>query len=111
MPRLTAFCIINVYGFVRRHRRFLRVRIAYERTVAAPSATSWSVFVQAWNTFVHYANFHLPPEPDGFMEQRASATCVLCNNFYYRSDFDPDGLGYVPGPGKPLSGVHASFRR
>jgi hypothetical protein len=24
------------------------------------------VFVQAWNTFVHYANFHMPPEPDGF---------------------------------------------
>jgi methionine sulfoxide reductase catalytic subunit len=28
--------------------------------------TSTGVFVQAWNTFVHYANFHLPPEPDGF---------------------------------------------
>jgi hypothetical protein len=28
--------------------------------------TSWAVFVQAWNTFVTYANFHLPPEPDGF---------------------------------------------
>jgi len=28
--------------------------------------TSPGVFVQAWNTFVHYANFHLPPEPNGF---------------------------------------------
>lgn len=28
--------------------------------------TSWAIVVQAWNTFVHYANFHLPPEPNGF---------------------------------------------
>ena len=28
--------------------------------------TSWGIFVQAWNTFVYYANFHLPPEPNGF---------------------------------------------
>jgi len=28
--------------------------------------TSPGVFVQAWNTFVLYANFHFPPEPNGF---------------------------------------------
>ncbi len=28
--------------------------------------TSPEVFVDAWNTFVYYANFHLPPEPNGF---------------------------------------------
>lgn len=28
--------------------------------------TSFGVFAGAWNTFVHYANFHLPSEPDGF---------------------------------------------
>lgn len=28
--------------------------------------TSPVVLVQAWNTFVHYATFHLPPEPNGF---------------------------------------------
>ena len=28
--------------------------------------TSPDIFVQAWNTFVHYANFHFPPEPNGF---------------------------------------------
>ncbi len=28
--------------------------------------TSGIVVIQAWNTFVHYANLHLPPEPDGF---------------------------------------------
>ena len=28
--------------------------------------TSGTVFVQAWSTFVHYANFHFPPEPNGY---------------------------------------------
>src|SRR5215831_20388112 len=28
--------------------------------------TSSLVLRQAWNTFVHYATFHLPPEPNGF---------------------------------------------
>ncbi|HET9741376.1 MAG TPA: molybdopterin-dependent oxidoreductase [Terriglobales bacterium] len=28
--------------------------------------TSPTVLLQAWNTFVHYATFHLPPEPNGF---------------------------------------------
>src|SRR5690242_19676800 len=28
--------------------------------------TSPVVLLQAWNTFVHYATFHLPPEPNGF---------------------------------------------
>ena len=33
--------------------------------------TSPVIFVQAWNTFVHYANFHLPPEPNGFYDYNA----------------------------------------
>jgi len=28
--------------------------------------TSSMVLLQAWNTWVHYATFHLPPEPNGF---------------------------------------------
>ena len=28
--------------------------------------TSPLVFLQAWNTFVHYATFHSPAEPNGF---------------------------------------------
>ncbi len=28
--------------------------------------TSWLVIAQAWNTWVHYATLHLPPEPNGF---------------------------------------------
>lgn len=44
--------------------------------------TSSSVPIQAWYTFVHYANFHLPPEPDGFygynaLQQIAYAATVF----------------------------------
>jgi methionine sulfoxide reductase catalytic subunit len=28
--------------------------------------TSPVVLLQAWNTWMHYATFHLPPEPNGF---------------------------------------------
>jgi thiosulfate reductase cytochrome b subunit len=33
--------------------------------------TSWSVFPNAWAVFVHYATFHLPPEPNGFYDYNA----------------------------------------
>jgi methionine sulfoxide reductase catalytic subunit len=44
--------------------------------------TSPVVLLQAWNTFVHYATFHLPPEPNGFygynaLQQIAYFTVVL----------------------------------
>jgi DMSO/TMAO reductase YedYZ molybdopterin-dependent catalytic subunit/thiosulfate reductase cytochrome b subunit len=56
---------INVYGFVLTGVFLVSGLLTsdqWQRLV--PS--SWSVLVQAWNTFVTYANFHLPPEPDGF---------------------------------------------
>jgi thiosulfate reductase cytochrome b subunit len=28
--------------------------------------TSWTIVPEAWNIFVRYTTFHLPPEPDGF---------------------------------------------
>jgi thiosulfate reductase cytochrome b subunit len=28
--------------------------------------TSWAIVPEAWNIFVRYSTFHLPPEPDGF---------------------------------------------
>src|SRR5205807_2553145 len=28
--------------------------------------TSWTILPEAWNIFVRYATFHLPPEPDGY---------------------------------------------
>jgi sulfoxide reductase catalytic subunit YedY len=28
--------------------------------------TDWRIFPEAWSVFVHYATFHMPPEPDGY---------------------------------------------
>jgi methionine sulfoxide reductase catalytic subunit len=56
---------ITVYGFVLTGVFFvigLLTSTQWERLVP----TSLAVFVQAWNTFVLYANFHFPPEPNGF---------------------------------------------
>jgi thiosulfate reductase cytochrome b subunit len=33
--------------------------------------TSWDIFPKAWQVFVHYATFHLPPEPNGFYHYNA----------------------------------------
>lgn len=32
---------------------------------------SWSIIPDAWAVFVHYATFHLPPEPNGFYHYNA----------------------------------------
>lgn len=32
---------------------------------------SWHVIPEAWAVFVHYATFHMPPEPDGFYQYNA----------------------------------------
>ncbi|MEO6812234.1 MAG: molybdopterin-dependent oxidoreductase [Isosphaeraceae bacterium] len=33
--------------------------------------TSWRIVPEAWAVFVHYATFHLPPEPNGFTHYNA----------------------------------------
>ncbi|MGO8745665.1 MAG: molybdopterin-dependent oxidoreductase [Thermoguttaceae bacterium] len=33
--------------------------------------TSWRIVPEAWAVFVHYATFHLPPEPNGFYHYNA----------------------------------------
>lgn len=33
--------------------------------------TSWNIFPDAWNVFVHYATMHMPPEPNGFFQYNA----------------------------------------
>jgi methionine sulfoxide reductase catalytic subunit len=33
--------------------------------------TSWRILPDAWAMFVHYATFHLPPEPNGFYQYNA----------------------------------------
>jgi DMSO/TMAO reductase YedYZ molybdopterin-dependent catalytic subunit/thiosulfate reductase cytochrome b subunit len=56
---------ITVYGFVLTGVFFvggLLTSDQWQRLVP----TSPAVFVQAWNTFVYYANFRFPPEPNGF---------------------------------------------
>ncbi len=56
---------IAVYGFVLTGIFFvggLLTSQQWQRLVP----TSPGVFVDAWNTFVDYANFHFPPEPNGF---------------------------------------------
>ncbi len=56
---------ITVYGFVLTGVFFvigLLTSTQWQRLVP----TSPHVFAEAWNTFVVYANFHLPPEPNGF---------------------------------------------
>jgi sulfoxide reductase catalytic subunit YedY len=60
-----AWHFITVYGFVLTGIFFvcgLLTSEQWQRLVP----TSTGVFVNAWNTFVHYANFHFPPEPNGF---------------------------------------------
>jgi sulfoxide reductase catalytic subunit YedY len=56
---------IDVYGFIVTGLVFVTLLFAtdqWRRLVP----TSWIVPAQAWRTFVFYANFHLPPEPNGF---------------------------------------------
>jgi len=56
---------LNVYGFVLTGFFFvcgLLTSNQWERLVPISSR----IFVDAWNTFVYYANVHLPPEPNGF---------------------------------------------
>ena len=56
---------INVYGFIITGLIFVTLLFATEQWRRIVPA-SGIVLIQAWNTFVHYATFHLPPEPNGF---------------------------------------------
>jgi DMSO/TMAO reductase YedYZ molybdopterin-dependent catalytic subunit/thiosulfate reductase cytochrome b subunit len=56
---------IDVHGFIATGIIFIAMLLStdqWKRIVP----TSPLVLLQAWNTFVHYATFHLPPEPNGF---------------------------------------------
>ena len=60
-----AWHFLNVYGFIITGLIFVSLLFSttqWQRLVP----TSGTVFVQAWSTFVHYANFHFPPEPNGY---------------------------------------------
>jgi len=56
---------IDVHGFIATGIVFIALLLStdqWKRIVP----TSPLVLLQAWNTFVHYATFHLLPEPNGF---------------------------------------------
>ena len=61
---------IDVYGFIITGLVFVTLLFATEQWRRLVP-TSWTVPAQAWRTFVLYANFHLPPEPNGFYEYNA----------------------------------------
>ena len=56
---------INVHGFIFTGIFFILMLFDTEQWRRIVP-TSPLVLLQAWNTWVHYATFHLPPEPNGF---------------------------------------------
>jgi DMSO/TMAO reductase YedYZ molybdopterin-dependent catalytic subunit/thiosulfate reductase cytochrome b subunit len=56
---------INVHGFILTGILFAILLFTTEQWRRIVPA-SWRVVEQAWNTWVYYATFHLPPEPNGF---------------------------------------------
>ncbi|HEX7447903.1 MAG TPA: molybdopterin-dependent oxidoreductase [Pirellulales bacterium] len=55
--------------------------------------TSWQIVPDAWKVFVHYATFHLPPEPDGYYRYNA-----LQQLAYFGAIFVLAPLAIVTGP-------------
>ena len=72
---------INVHGFLITGIVFVTLLFATEQwRRLVPSSPL--VFLQAWNTWVHYATFHMPSEPNGFygynaLQQIAYFTAVF----------------------------------
>lgn len=56
---------INVHGFILCGLYFVSMLFATDQW-KRPVPTSPTVVLQAWNTWVHFATFHLPQEPNGF---------------------------------------------
>src|SRR6185312_541274 len=56
---------IDVYGFIITGLIFIPLLFVSGQW-ARLVPTSWTILPQAWAAFVHYANFHFPPEPNGF---------------------------------------------
>jgi DMSO/TMAO reductase YedYZ molybdopterin-dependent catalytic subunit/thiosulfate reductase cytochrome b subunit len=61
---------IDVYGFILTGLIFIPL-LCVSGQWARLVPNSWTVLPTAWSTFVHYANFHFPPEPDGFYAYNA----------------------------------------
>ena len=67
------------------------------------------VFLQAWNTWVHYATFHLPPEPNGFYNYNALQQIAYFTVVFV---FGPLAIltGIAMSPAVPSRGVPVSCR-
>jgi thiosulfate reductase cytochrome b subunit len=61
---------LNVYGFVLTGISFV-VGLCTTDQWLRLVPTSPTILVEAWATFVHYATFTLPPEPNGFYDYNA----------------------------------------
>jgi methionine sulfoxide reductase catalytic subunit len=68
---------IDVYGFVVTGLIFVILLFATEQWRRLVPI-SWIVPAQAWSTFVLYANFRLPPEPNGFYGYNALQQLAYC---------------------------------
>jgi methionine sulfoxide reductase catalytic subunit len=90
-----AWHFINVHGFIFTGVVFAILLFTSEQWKRIVP-TSWRVVVQAWDTFVHYATFHLPPEPNGFYGYNA-----LQQIAYF-------SVVFVFGPVAVLSGIAMS---
>jgi DMSO/TMAO reductase YedYZ molybdopterin-dependent catalytic subunit/thiosulfate reductase cytochrome b subunit len=90
-----AWHFITIHGFILTGLVFAALLFAtdqWRRLVP----TSPVVVAQAWNTWVHYATFHLPPEPNGFYGYNA-----LQQLAYF-------GVFFVFGPVAILTGIAMS---
>jgi sulfoxide reductase catalytic subunit YedY len=61
---------IDVYGFIITGLIFIPLLFVSGQWARLVPNT-WEILPTAWATFVHYANFHFPPEPDGFYAYNA----------------------------------------
>ncbi len=72
---------INVHGFIVTGLVFLIMLFNTEQWRRIVP-TSPVVLLQGWNTFVHYATFHLPPEPNGFYGYNALQQIAYFSVFF-----------------------------
>jgi methionine sulfoxide reductase catalytic subunit len=61
---------IDVYGFIITGLIFIPLLFVSGQWARLVPNT-WEILPSAWATFVHYANFHFPPEPNGFYAYNA----------------------------------------
>jgi len=91
-----AWHFLNVYGFIITGVIFVSLLFSttqWQRLVP----TSGTVFIQAWSTFVHYANFHFPPEPNGYYGYNALQQLTYFGMVFVMGPLSiPTGLAMSP---------------